>query len=248
MKRIICFLCVVIIISIKANSQKNNAQLNNFLSSPEYSRISNESVFGFGTIDFKNSNVISGENDSESLINIVYTKQGVFQGVVQAIPLPSKFSNVLPGDEHYLMVLYDYREYDTTTRTGKIKLVDLNYDNFTPLEMVVNNGTVVNLDIQNMPDVISSKYSYLLKKKDLGNPIYKSVSEKSIATTHHCDANGNGNVTFGECFSCLSAACAGNQQCAILCAIVNAGGVWTVGVPACTTSMAASCVWIAIQY
>ena len=175
MKKIIYFLTVVVIISFKANSQKSNSQLNNFLSSPEYSRISNESVFGFGAID-------------------------------------------------------------------------LNYDNFVPLEMVVNNGAVVNLDIQNMPDVIRSKYSYLLKKKDLGNPIYKSGSESRTTTTHHCDANGNGNVTFGECFSCYSAACANNQQCAILCAIVNTGGVWTVGIPACTASMAATCVWIAIRY
>jgi hypothetical protein len=204
---------------------------------------------GFGSANVDKSTVVSGTHEGELVINIPFSDNGSFKGVVQAIPLPASLSNVLPGNEHYLIVLLDYKAYDTISKTGNIKLRDLNYDGYVPVELSVINGTISNLTTLNMPEALKEKYSSLLKKKDLGNPIFQGGSEQAKATTgHYCDTNGNGNVTFGECFSCLSVACAGNQQCAILCALVNVGGTWMIGLPACTASMAASCVWISIWY
>jgi len=229
---------------VQAFSQTISPHIDSFLNSSEYNRIRNGSISGFSDVDFEHSSVFTGTSEGEYVVNIVLGSGGGFDGVIQAILLPSQYNNVLPGNEHYIMILYDYRAYDSSDKTGNIKLVDLNYDDWVPIEMTVASGVMTNLNTQFMPDSIVAKYSYLLKKKDLGNPIYNEETNKA----HPCDTNGNGNVSFGECFTCLAGNCFGNQSCATLCGIINIAGQFLIGVQACTVSMAASCVWIAFWY
>ena len=242
---------MLVFFCIQAFSQSNDPLIDSFLNSSEYSRIRNGSISGFGDVDFENSSVFLGSlgttGNTENVVNIVIGSGGVFEGVIQAIRIPAELNNVLPGNEHYIMILYDYREYDTSDKTGDIKLVDLNYDDWVPLEMTVASGVITNLNTYFMPDSIVEKYSYLLKKKDLGNPIYSEENDYELKT-HFCDQNGNGNVTFGECFRCMASACFGNQQCAILCGITNFAGQWLIGTQTCSVSIATSCVWISIWY
>lgn len=113
-------------------SQSNDPLIDSFLVSSEYNRIRNSSISEFGDADLERSNVFFGDMEGKIAINVILTKEGVFEGVVCAIPIPREYSNVLPSDEHYMMILYDYRNYDTSTKTGNIKLVDLNYDDWVP--------------------------------------------------------------------------------------------------------------------
>lgn len=65
---------------------------------------------------------------------------------------------------------------------------------------------------------------------------------------YFCDGNGNGNVGFGECMSCMTSACSGDATCATFCAAVNVAGIKTSTGGQCTISMLAACAYIALAY
>ena len=241
MKKKIVFLFYSLAFCFNAFTQnKVDNLIGVFLNSSEYGRVIG-SFDDIGEVDFEKSTVIYIDNDqNKPEINIFFKKNRVVSAVIKSIPLKSSLSNILPGNEKYVMCLIDYKGYHSDTKTGEIKIIDLNYDNHIFGNIYLNNSELVNLVVTDIPENILSKYSGLLKKKEMG---------AGIAATHFCDLNQNGNVTFSECFTCMLRSCFNNQRCATLCGLTNLGGGIIGSVTStCTASMAASCVYIAIMY
>jgi hypothetical protein len=128
------------------------------------------------------------------------------------------------------MLYRDLSGYDDNTKTGTIKVHDLNYDDYLAVEASVIEEKVVSLTTYPMPEYISRKYNITTdtKTEDAGK--------------HFCDKNHNGNVSFGECFSCLMDVCKADPDCNALCFLAN------MHKGACTTSMLISCAIIALIY
>lgn len=253
MKRICSLLAALTFFTNIIFSQGNEMDdllISQFVNSSEYNRVINLYNGTLGQRDVEKSNVTYiDDNLAKPVINIVLSSNNTVKGVLKAIPVPERFDNVLPGNERYVMTLIDYRSYNAENLTGNIQVVDANYDNHVPLDILVESSIITSVSVNDLPEGILQKYSGLLKKRDLGNPIYDNP-ENQIEGRHHCDLNGNGNVTWSECFTCMVRACSSNQQCAVLCGITNVVGsyVGSGGAGACTVSMAASCVYLSIVY
>lgn len=219
--------------------------LSDFLGSSEFSRVNNLAFVNAGNIDLNLSSIDYVDNNvAKPVLNLVYKANGNVVAFLQVIPIPKHIENVLPNNEHYAMLKVDYQSYNTITKTGEIKLVDLNYDNFLAGELKIDNSAIKEIKGNDMPFKLVAKYSSLKKKSDLGNPKYLVKSLKN----HFCDANGNGNVGYGECMSCMTSACNGASTCAAFCAIINVAGIGTSIGGQCTLSMLAACTYIAIVY
>lgn len=262
-------LFTLLILSIACNKNTNTQQttelqisnrftatekriLSDFLKSREYKRVLNETIDKSGNLDLNTTSFNYVENDlNKPVINLVYSKEKITKAILHVIPLKSELSNVLPNNEHYLMLLVDYKSYDTKKLTGNIKLFDLNYENYLAGEIDVKDAKILKLIGLNMPKSIEKKYTGLMKKNELGNPIFlnrKSSFNENNAEKHFCDGNGNGNVGFGECMSCMTSACNGDATCATFCSIVNVAGIGTSTGGQCTISMLAACAYISIAY
>lgn len=226
--------------------------LSDFLSSLEYKKVLNETINKLGILDLNYSSIDYVEkNLNKPVISLVYSKEKMIKAIIHVIPINKELSNVLPNNEHYLMLLVDYKSYDTKKLTGDIKIFDLNYDNYLAGEINVKDGKILKLIGLKMPENINKKYIGLMKKNELGNPMYlnrKSTFNESNAEKHFCDGNGNGNVGFGECMSCMTSACNGDATCATFCSIVNVAGIGTSTGGQCTISMLAACAYISIAY
>ena len=231
------------------NTIAEQSLINNFLSSNEYNRIINESATSLGELYLDSCNIVYVDKDeTKPVINVPFGVNGIIKGIIEAVPIPNTYNNILPENAHYAMSLIDYREYDIEAKTGRIKITDLNYDGYTAIDALVSSGEITNLISNEMPEEISSKYSNLLKKADLGNALYSEDNMNVIAPPHFCDQNRNGNVSFGECYSCMSSACNGQPNCAVLCAAINVAGLLSRRGGLCTISMGAACLYIAIRY
>jgi lipopolysaccharide export LptBFGC system permease protein LptF len=225
-------------------SSVEKKMITQFLNSSEYSRVAKATFKDFGKLDLTNSSIDYVENNqNKPVLNLVFMSSNKVRGFLQVIPIKKSIDNVLPNNEHYAMLLVNYKKYNTDSKTGDIELVDLNYDNFLAASLKVNNASIEEIKGNDMPTDILTKYSSLKKKADLGNPIYSLSS-----VVHPCDKNGNGNIGFGECMSCMTSACNGEPTCAVFCAIVNVAGIGTSTGGQCTISMLAACTYIAIAY
>jgi|SRR5688572_6632377 len=140
-------------------------------------------------------------------------------GQIEAIKA-SQSAN-LPRDGEYHMLFRDYSNYDLVNEDGQIDIYDLNYDEYLIAEATITNASVSNLDLYEMPEPIAT-----LRE----------------VTTHFCDLNSNGNVTYGECVRCMLNSCYQNEECAALCSIANAIN------RSCTGSISISCSILAIFY
>ena len=222
-----------------ANSQTKEPLLSDFLSSKEFGKIKGQ-VRALGEVDLTRSRVTYVEEDkAKPVLNIAITNGTVVKAVLEAVAIPKTIVNVLPDDARYAMQMIYYDQYDINTKTGTIKMVDLNYDGYTSGQLQVANGEVKEFLTYPMPEATKAKYAGLKKISEI-NP--------GARKPHFCDKNQNGNVGFGECLSCMQQACSGSTSCNAICTIVNMGSIVT-GVPAqCTLSMGAACVVISIMY
>jgi hypothetical protein len=182
--------------------------------------------FSGNTVDFTKSYVLYDTVEDRHIPNLfvsIISNQSKNDAVVgQLHVIRLKDSVQMPMNLHYIMLYKDYSEYNFGSESGKIRVYDLNYDQYMVLEADFSDGELINIDLREMPENISVRYGI---------------------TRHHCDENGNGNVTFGECFHCLVSACMANTECRILCALTNflGGGL-------CNWSFTISCIIISLIY
>lgn len=221
------------------NSQTKEPLLNDFLSSKEFGKIKGQ-VRALGEADLALSRVTYVEEDkAKPVLNIAITNGIVVKAVIEAVAIPRTIVNVLPDDARYAMQMIYYDQYDINTKTGTIKMVDLNYDGYTSGQLQVVNGEVKEFLTYPMPEATKAKYAGLKKISEI-NP--------GARKPHYCDKNQNGNVGFGECMSCIQQACGGSTTCNAICTIVNIASVFTPIPAQCTLSMGAACVFISLVY
>lgn len=223
-----------------SNVEKSLVQ--KFVLSTEFNREKTKSLTAYGSVDFTKTTIeyVDG-NKSKPIINLTFVNGKVVTALLQIVPIPEKFEDVLPNDDKYAMLLLDYSKFDFAVNTGSYSFVDLNYDDAKAIEATMIDNKVTNVLQFDLPNDIKQKYPNLKTKEELGNPIFQTQGAASL--THFCDQNGNGNVSYFECLGCMISSCGGNFECAGLC-----GGIELVRPGYCVGSMAAACVYIAVAY
>lgn len=214
----------------------------NFLQSDEFNRESNSSLTKYGQIDYSLITIdyVNGDK-TKPILNFIFKSQNSISALLQVVPIPEKFEDVLPNNDMFAMMLIDYRQFSFETNNGNYQFLDLNYDDAKAIEVSMTNGKVVSARKETMSTELKEKYSYVKTKKQLGNPIFQN--SQFLQARHFCDENGNNNVSYFECLGCMIYSCGNSFECAGLC-----GGIELVRPGYCVGSMAAACVYIAIAY
>ncbi|MBE2231068.1 MAG: hypothetical protein IAE96_10520 [Chitinophagaceae bacterium] len=143
-------------------------------------------------------------------------------GEIQAVKVKESYTK-LPQNGTYLLLYRDLTRYDLTTDNGEVRVYDLNYDSYLVGDALVKNGKVVTDHTYPMPPEVAGKYQL-------------------VSRAHPCDANQNGNITFGECWRCFFNACKSDPECELLCKLINKRNMH------CTLSIGISCAIIAAVY
>jgi hypothetical protein len=149
-------------------------------------------------------------------------------GEIEALKVRDGYDR-LPREGKYLQVYKDLEDYDDQDGKGTIRLYDLNYEDYLVAELEIQEEEVQAFKTYSMPADIAKKYGFVSdgKVEQPGKP-------------HPCDGNQNGNVSFGECMSCMLNACLSNAECRKLCRLT--------GIARCGSAFVISCTWIAIWY
>lgn len=198
-----------------------------FLSSTTYQRVDSFIQTSYGTIDainyFENTVTESGNSYLTYTYNVFgNTGQLVAQLIVVDLNLVISDS-VLPHNDLFAMQLIDYSDINMTDTSGIIKLIDLNWDfhQYGTIDLTENNiGTKAHIEL---PSEIIGRYPGLK------------------VSTHPCDSNKDSNISFSECYTCLTDAID-----------ANGGGKWFCDSPfgaiPCWVSVTTSCIIIASLY
>ena len=230
-------LIILICCPFLINAQQADIELlSDFIDSEDFSWFIKQSNFGKNArADLSRSRVNYEEYEGRKvpflLVTIVREQaDGTLKtaGEIEALKVRDGYDR-LPREGRYLQVYKDLEEYDVQDGKGTIRLYDLNYDDYLFAELVVREEKVHAYKTYSMPDDIAKKYGFVSEKtgEETGKP-------------HPCDGNQNGNVSFGECMSCMLNACLSNSECRKLCRIT--------GIARCGSAFVISCTWIAIWY
>ena len=147
-------------------------------------------------------------------------------GQIEAIKVRDDYQQ-LPRNARYLQIYKDLREYDLATKTGRLRVYDLNYDEYLAVDAQIRNENIESVNTYPMPAEVAERYGF-------------NRQENMGSKTHPCDGNGNGNVSFGECMSCMITACWANPNCKRMCKLI--------GLPRCGAAFVISCTYLAIAY
>lgn len=232
-------------------SAAEQSMLKTFLESSDYINVYKTILYNYGSVDLEKSIIEYVDGDvKKPLLNLIFLDKNKILALVQVAIFPKDIKNVLPNNSHYAMLLVNYKEYDVLSKNGLIEAYDLNYDNYLSTTFNVENGNIKKSQSFDIPSKILVKYSTLKKKKELGNPIFDNTLARKPAQYELCDANGNGNIGWGECMACMRKACYSSADCAGLCSLIDIGSAVMPGLPGgqCTLSMGASCIYIAAVY
>ena len=227
---------------------KEDYLIHEFLKSNDFQR---NQLMSYKLIDFERSSVyyLNDEKD-KPIINIIFTDAAKIIGSVEAIKNESE-KILLPNNGKYFMVYRDYTTFDFNDMSGSIKLFDLNYDNHFFGYGELNSGLLNASFFNPMPSNILNKYEKVLaiNRTNLNTPNKKTLSGKSESIL--CDGNGNGNVSFSECYKCFNNACGSSETCIVMCYLIGDGAGWSISpvkIPWCQTSIAAACIYISMAY
>jgi hypothetical protein len=197
----------------------------------------------YGIIEYDQSistKLAISETDSAIVILIPITKNGYTIATLEAIKLPA---NKLPHQDDYAINLVDYRKYNLKTQSGEIKMVDLNYDLYIHSIITVENNHIKAWNSKGLSKELQAKYNY---------PELK-ISAKQVNTTNQtqivnggiyslCDKNGDQNISFSECYKCVSDAISADGFSNFVCEIPILG--WA----SCWASKSAACVVLSSAY
>jgi hypothetical protein len=226
------FSLMLSVLSLCGSAQtSDNTLLQEFLESPDYAAIINNSPFGkTGTADLKQSFVVwatAGSGEIQKQVPLIYLQfTGLINGKkkllgqIHAIKVKEGY-NGLPRNGKYLMLYKDLRQFNAEEGTGSIRVYDLNYDEYLVGEAVLGNGTLSQYTPYPVPEQVAAKYNL--------------AGRQSLPCT-----SVGGTTTFGECFSCMIGSCVLNPDCRALCLL--AGSLqWQ-----CTRSIQLYCAMIAM--
>lgn len=227
------FLCPFL---IKAQSAADTDLLSEFVGSEDFRWFVNESKSGNGvSADLSQSEVFYEEYQGRKVpfLKVALVKDlrdGTMKkvGEIEAVKVREDYRR-LPRGAKYLQIYKDLEEYDFSDGTGRIRVYDLNYEEYLVADALVVQEQIVEIRTFQMPQDIALQYGFAGAR-----------GEDTLGRPHPCDGNQNGNVSFGECISCMLNACLGDAECRKLCRLT--------GVVRCGTAFTLACTWIAIWY
>jgi len=162
--------------------------------------------------------VLNENNINVPIINLkIENIQGKFIGIIEA--LSYKKPN---GVTDFNILLRNFEKFDFNTKTGSISLIDIN-ENLLYLKTKILNEKIINVT----PYVtFHNEYS------------------RTRHPRHPMDTNGDGNVTFSECYSYANAACQTDPECYAMCYLAGDAAGWVISGmgPLCQAAIAAACV------
>jgi len=146
-------------------------------------------------------------------------KNGVQVAIIEAVDLETL--GYLPQGDTYALNLIDCVDFDFNSKTGNVRMIDLNYNYFLHSNITIKNDVILEWE------AIALAYDDNEKLKS-PNGVYSL-----------CDSNGNNNISFSECYKCGVDAISADGFSLLVCAIAS---------PHCLGSLAAACVYISIKY
>ncbi|WP_185286790.1 hypothetical protein [Chryseobacterium indologenes] len=203
----------------------------NFLSSQTYQN-HKDYINGLGQMDLNSILYKQYEVDGKvyDFFVVSLSRNGKLEGKLEILDL--KETPFLPNKDKYALNYADLSSYDMDRQTGSIKLYDLNYENFMHTKMDIDKGYYTNVEGDGLSDELREKYAYL------ANP----AKSANLTSRHLCDSNGNGNISFGECYSCIVRAIKQNSTSTAICHSYEAMGLPWWG--SCGASVTVSCAII----
>jgi len=201
-------------------------EVREFLNSEDFKKnecfFANYGQIGIGTVETLQV------NEKTALHLLIPLLDGeMLVGYIQVLPVETEF---LPNKDKYAINLIVFlKGFNTETITGEINMYDFNYDRFMHAKAKVMNKRILSWDSFSLPSDVSSKYESLRV----------SSSSKNMVS---CDANGNGNIGFFECYRCVKAAIRENGFSQAVCDIPVAGWV------SCSSATALACGVISMIY
>lgn len=211
--------------------EKNASLLKKFLKSPDYKSVKN-SLIDYGKIDEKASYIenIEIEGVSKNILVLTFVDfNNRVTAKLEVIELSEK--GFLPKNQVFAMNLIDFNEFNFKTLSGEVIMHDLNYD-FCHSLVRIEANIVKSWSTSPMPEEIKIKYQNLRKKG-------KNTLTSLVASVG-C-AGADGNLSFGDCYKCMTDAIANDGFSQFLSDFPATSGM-------VFTSKAAACIYLSARY
>lgn len=210
---------------VRRESVNPELKIEAFLNSETYERHREFIINEFGEVDRENGITRSLEEYrvEEDVIIIPIKNDNEVIGVLEIVDL--KRSGFLPNGDIYAINLVDYKDFDLNSKSGIIRMFDLNYGHSLHSELTVYDNIIS--DWETFPVLYDGDEPLIT-----ANGIYEL-----------CDSNGNGNIGLFECYSCGKNSLAGS----------GTFGEWFCDIPilgwsGCFTTLTAACIYISAVY
>jgi hypothetical protein len=195
-----------------------NKYLTDFYKSETFNKMSLSSWFkaDYSITKEKVYYILNENGVSVPIINLkIENSQGDTIGIIEALSYKNK-----KGITDYNILLRNFENFDFNKLTGSISLIDIN-SNLKYLNAKVLNKEIVRII-----------------------PYIQFQNASTNAKEHPMDTNGDGNVTFSECYAYANAACQTDPDCYTMCYLIGdaAGWVATGTGPLCQAAIASACV------
>ena len=218
--------------TIKAFSQLTTAEekiVTDFINSKDFKE--NGLIKNLNLSEIKKKVSYVNKDNSKPTITIGIFNKGILTGSIEAFKKQSEY--LLPNGNAYFMIYREFSDVDLKSKSGKIILYDLNYNNHKFLELYYTNEQ-------------NTKYRYIDKPKEIFDE-YQDIIEYN-SRRHPADLNNNGDISFSECYRYMNVACQTDSGCYTACYGWGdvVGWVW-YGFPFCQGAIGAACVFISIR-
>lgn len=214
-----------------------DVKVNEFIHSVTFER-HYVNIKSYGNIDFENifvdSMIVANKVVNYFVIPIMKNRNRA--GFLEVIDMHG--TTYLPNGDQYALNYVDWNNFNTETRTGSIKMIDMNYDNHIHSTMQIASNTITSRKFDGLSTELKIKY------KDYKTPARETDIHLTELTddTEQCDKNGNNNISFSECYKCLNDAIDKNGTSKFICDFPFIG--WA----SCWISVSVSCLIIAAIY
>jgi hypothetical protein len=244
MKKVVISISALIIMisAVFFACSKNSSELDEiqdpvvlkFLSSETFARFKN-TIESKGKISYKEikSGILKYGNEEISVLGIPLFSKGKKVGIIEVIDLKS--SEYLPNGDSYALNLVDMTNFNLQTSTGRISMYDLNYDCFLHSKFEVKNNLIKSFTSNDLPIPLLNKYKRGSRLKGAPSP----DKDKHLPPF---DDNGNGDISFTECYKGINEAIDRDGFSSFVCDVPIAG--WA----SCWASVSAACVYISAKY
>ena len=244
------FTSVVYLSCQKSGTEKINLDktIQAFFESPTFLR-HRSYIENFGTISYSNAArtkiAVNNTTDSFNLIFVPIMNGKVIVGTLQVVELKS--DAYLPNKDAYALNFMYAKELNYSTLSGKIKMIDLNYDNYTHSNIIIENNVIKSWKATGLPITLSDKYPRKVVNRvstNSSNPV--GVTRAAIYGL--CDSDHNNDVSWSECMSCATNAITADGFSLFVCGVSSFNTAWAPWWGSCIISVAAACVFVSASY